>query len=507
MMKRIEKNLKKNVIQVFLKKNVIQVFMTYTLLPKRKEMFMKPYPLMKALMLMSVITTICWSPYVEANPTHTPYLLCNATGWNADASTRLVSTAANVYELEYSVTQLWMVIGNDQCILMVSDSPNGWGTTQEWFGADAFGPPIEAPDTWTFRQGSNTHAGVSYPKLGDYRAVVDMNDMTVTIEAVDGAPEESTSYYYFRSNATGWDANEDNMMILNEATGLLELDYTVFASWMVNYGDQCIVTQTNEMGGWGSSQAFLGVAFGTPILEVPENGSASGTVTARGVNLGVKYPALGEYTATFDPETGELIIGEPVDFPDWGLHGQVEDLGNGRVRVTYDFEDADQLLDWIPANADNSDLTIEDGRLIVTKTVAADIVSSSLLDRGVYVDMMTYDAEIIDSDHINVYMGVVWDDDFNPAIGYGMIHRNDGKLFSDNGLVYELGGDPIEFDHVYHGTIYADPDEISWTVDDETLNFAVDYEYDVTRSIGFGTWSGVVAFDNIVFEGELEPIS
>jgi hypothetical protein len=42
------------------------------------------------------------------------------------------------------------------------------------------------------------------------------------------------------------------------------------------------------------------------------------------------------------------------------LHGVVEALENGKVRISYDFSSADQLLDWQTPDVDSTSLEIED---------------------------------------------------------------------------------------------------------------------------------------------------
>lgn len=430
------------------------------------------------------------------------YLRCNATGWDANAATKLVSTAdPDIYVLEYSVTQEWMVSGSDQCILTVTDSPDGWGTYQQFIGT-ASTAPIEVPGTWNLDEASSMYAAVRYPALGDYRATVDMSEMTVSFEAIDTTPPPAEDgYYYFRCNATGWNVDPNTRLVLDSLTGLYKLEYAVSIPWIVSGGDVCTLTQTNEEDGWGTTQIQWGF---NGNLVIPEDGEASAAMINGGQYFGVNYPAMGDYVAEFDPATGILTLGVPSEDPiDWGLNGQVEELGDGRVRITYDFETEDQLEDWLAVDSDNTDIAIVDGRLVISGTR---MLGYTLLTRGLRVDSLQFEAELLTGSQITTYLGVEWDGARYPAIGYGLAHFNGGRGYSANGVQANLGGTGIVTNQVYQWNILAEADGITWTIDDEAVTIPLAYSDDMTKSLAIGGYSSQTAYDNLVIEGELAPL-
>lgn len=435
------------------------------------------------------------------------YFLCNATGWNPDASTRLESTGEpGVYALEYSVSESSMVTGHDQCIVVETDTLNAWGTSQQWMGATT-SDVIDAPDNWTVQANSSSRKGISYPTLGDYRAIVDVDDMTISIEAIDGTSPQEETYYYLRCNTTGWDVTDTNRLVSDKTTSLLTLDYTVATSWVVEGGDECVVTETNEKNGWGTVQTTWTLSQDSDGFDIPVDGVDEKTLIESNGNFDVDYPALGDYRALFDPIAKELTLGVPTEpKPDYGLNGEVEEIGNGRVRITYDFETAKQLEDWLPADPTETSVFIQDGRLHMEYIEHGGESFVAFLDRGLRVDSMTYETELLDGNHINIYIGTEWNHSWLPKVGFGLIHRWYDRRFTVNGEFFSVGGSGAKKGNIYTGEIIAESDEITWTVNDETFSIGVDYPNDVTRSLLIGGFSSNTAFDNIIIEGELEPL-
>src|SRR3954447_4381118 len=73
----------------------------------------------------------------------------------------------------------------------------------------------------------------------------------------DDSPTGSTTealsygYYYLRCNATSWGA--DSVSRLSGTGNQLSLTIHVTQPWMVQNGDQCQLTMTNQLNGWGTS--------------------------------------------------------------------------------------------------------------------------------------------------------------------------------------------------------------------------------------------------------------
>lgn len=235
------------------------------------------------------------------------YFRCNATGWNVNAATLLTDTDDDgLFSIEYDVTQPWMITGGDQCAITLTNQLNGWGTVNSTYGAATPGVKVP-PTTWNIGPANSNQAMVRYPAIGRYRASVDWGGRTVTIEPVSVTPEEpEEEYYYLRCNATGWNVGASNRLV---ATGdTLNLSLSVTAPWMVSNGDQCIVTRTNQLNGWGTVQLAMGPAAPSVVL-VPVGNYGVTTVLPAGQYFTVRYPSVGSYEARLDPETGFLQIG------------------------------------------------------------------------------------------------------------------------------------------------------------------------------------------------------
>src|SRR5215472_779866 len=86
------------------------------------------------------------------------------------------------------------------------------------------------------------------------------------------ASADSSPTFYFRSNATGWGVDETTRL-LPFAGSVLGLAYNVTQPWMVSDADTAIVTETNQLDGWGTSQSFFGAS--TKKLVVPATASVS----------------------------------------------------------------------------------------------------------------------------------------------------------------------------------------------------------------------------------------
>lgn len=432
------------------------------------------------------------------------YYRCNSTGWGADAATRMATTSrSGVYSIEYDVRADWMVTAGDRCVVTKTDSASGWGSRNAFYGASSL-YEVRVPGRWSLGAENSMPPALRYPALGRYRAELDWNTRTVTLTAVGAAPTPQY-WYYLRCNATSWNVEGNNRFVSPADGSPLEVAYSVNRSWMLWSGDQCVVTRTNQLNGWGSSQAHLGSAS-VATLVVPPGGAASAVLVPGGRYVAVKYPGLGNYRATFDPSTGQLRISVPgPDVPPTGLHGKVESLGDDRVRVTYDFQTADQLQDFVSTYSEFATVSLAGGRLLVQRVGDANAPIAARLVKGFKADSIRYQAELVDGNHINVYLGTRWDGAWNPVRGYGVIHSPDGRLFVGNGSRLDLPATtPPVPGVVYTGTIVATDAGLTWTFDGETASFAQPYYGGTSRTIALGGYASSVAFDNIVLEGTVE---
>ena len=118
------------------------------------------------------------------------YLLCNATSWDANASSRLVQTApgSGLFTLNYQVTQDWMVSGSDNCSIVETNQLDGWGTQQQRYpfraGQSTF---VTVPDARALTPGQSSFFQVRYPSKGPFTATVNWHNGTFLIGATAGA--------------------------------------------------------------------------------------------------------------------------------------------------------------------------------------------------------------------------------------------------------------------------------------------------------------------------------
>jgi hypothetical protein len=99
------------------------------------------------------------------------YLRCNATGWGVDDATRLQPTSdPYLFQLEFDVTQAWMVSGGDQCVFTETPTMNGWGNWQKYYGRRG-SATVQVPGGDLLTNGQN-YFNVKYPALGHYRVTV-----------------------------------------------------------------------------------------------------------------------------------------------------------------------------------------------------------------------------------------------------------------------------------------------------------------------------------------------
>jgi hypothetical protein len=106
---------------------------------------------------------------------------------------------------------------------------------------------------------------------------------------------QSPFFLYFRCNATGWGV--DNTTRMTETSlGFFEITYDVTDTWMISDADTCIVTQTNQLNGWGTQQAFFGPAR-TKLIVVPGGDFLNQQQAGGDAHFKVKYPSLGNFHA------------------------------------------------------------------------------------------------------------------------------------------------------------------------------------------------------------------
>ncbi|HVR20097.1 MAG TPA: hypothetical protein VMS65_10385, partial [Polyangiaceae bacterium] len=107
------------------------------------------------------------------------YLLCNATSWDANASSRLIQTSpsSGLFTLNYQVTQDWMVNSADSCSIVETNQVNGWGTQQQRYafraGQSNF---VVVPDARALTPAQSSFFQVRYPAKGPFTATVNWHN-------------------------------------------------------------------------------------------------------------------------------------------------------------------------------------------------------------------------------------------------------------------------------------------------------------------------------------------
>jgi hypothetical protein len=210
--------------------------------------------------------------------------------------------------------------------------------------------------------------------------------------------------------------------------------------------------------------------------------------------------------------------GSLVPADEYGLHGVAEDLGSGLLRFSYDFSSEEQLLDFPAAAAcpPNARELIS-GALIVDSTPSGEVTGLKLVEfvRALRVTRLSFRARIEQGSHINAYVDLVNSGAWAPSTGLGIIHRSDGVITTQGGSVSE----PLAFSPT---AITGQPELLVWSkytlelgggsgtatlsVGETSASFATGTYFPTSRALGLGSWESVVAFDDLVIEGELDPL-
>jgi hypothetical protein len=119
------------------------------------------------------------------------------------------------------------------------------------------------------------------------------------------------TFLYFRCNATGWTPDNATRLRSTSDPYSFSLLYDVKQSWMTGGGDSCILTETDQLNGWGSAQTSYGTVQGN--VSVP--GGAQ--LRSGGSNFNVVYPALGRYRVTANWRQGSFMIAAASNAERW----------------------------------------------------------------------------------------------------------------------------------------------------------------------------------------------
>ena len=116
-------------------------------------------------------------------------------------------------------------------------------------------------------------------------------------------------FLYFRSNATGWGVDETTRLSSFGGDAFART-YNVTQDWMISDADTAIVTETNQLDGWGTSQTFFGAASKRivapsatpPFIQIDSEASACAGVCPAGLTCSLI--SNGIPTCSEPPPTG-----------------------------------------------------------------------------------------------------------------------------------------------------------------------------------------------------------
>jgi acylphosphatase len=187
------------------------------------------------------------------------------------------------------------------------------------------------------------------------------------------------------------------------------------------------------------------------------------------------------------------------------IHGSVENLADGRVRITYDFSTEQQKFDFIVNDTAGTRRELNDGRLIISHSSVSSALKVALYKYNLRIDRMSYRAELLAGDHVNLYLNTIWDGNWAPNVGCAGIHRQDGRIIAVNGNVSATADtNPVAPRTVYTGDVVLDGTGIDWTVNGTLVSLDSPCYSEDNGTFGIGSHASDVAFDQIVFEGELQ---
>lgn len=153
-------------------------------------------------------------------------------------------------------------------------------------------------------------------------------------------------YYYLRCNATGWAVDDRSRLESSYEERVYTRTVEVTDPVLVQNGDQCTVTRTNQYNGWGTQQTHYGIAPVAQPLVVP----GEATYIESSAPFSVRYPAIGKYRARLNSKfsslelvpagsiafeaTGDTLMQaheSASDFSDWDQDGDLDLLITGAV--------------------------------------------------------------------------------------------------------------------------------------------------------------------------------
>jgi hypothetical protein len=108
-----------------------------------------------------------------------------------------------------------------------------------------------------------------------------------------GAVVGTDTFLYFRSNATGWGVDDSTRLLSFPAPNVFGRRYFGVQLWMITDADTAILTETNQLNGWGTVQTFSGAA--SKSIVVPGTDALAVQPPGGDAHFRVKYHFSGEH--------------------------------------------------------------------------------------------------------------------------------------------------------------------------------------------------------------------
>jgi len=115
------------------------------------------------------------------------------------------------------------------------------------------------------------------------------------------------THLYLRCNSTSWDVNEMSRLKPDAQNFLRELSFEVKESWMIEAGDDCVITETPDQNAWGAWQNYYGGQLSS--LRVPDSARLRlQTDPNESVNFKLRFPTLGRYRFVLNTRDGYFSV-------------------------------------------------------------------------------------------------------------------------------------------------------------------------------------------------------
>jgi hypothetical protein len=256
---------------------------------------------------------------------------------------------------------------------------------------------------------------------------------------------------------------------------------------------------------YGTTSAY-GMASSSDVLET------SHSITLRGLTSGAQYHFRVESTDASGNRATSTDYTFRTDNYDLGLHAtSVEWLDDSHVRITYDWTDDNQLLDWLPT----SGTTLTRSGSTINISGGATFVNSMKFSLPLAVSQITASANPYNSErHINFYTNLnsswngqtSWDP--NPALGVVYRPYDGGSVWVVNGNTTNFVGVSNLSPNTWYDFIFkASSTGVSaWSsVDNTWYGYEGTLHPTTTGFFALGAFSAENRWEEVIIEGEVSP--